>query len=228
MKPHFSLLTMALSLGAATLGQATIIGFGQLGGNNTTVPGALGSNAMADGNGFVVSNGTTPNIALTWDAAWDIHTSPQFNTLENLTAGGGAWDNEGSIPRIAQLDTPNHTINFAADTGFALVLNSFDFGHTPETAGTSVWDIRLRDSGMNVVWSSLGLTLPNTSVTLSPNFTGALGEDYSLSFNRVSQTYAAEGRHGLDNLSFNQAVPEPTGVAFLGLAGLALLARRRR
>lgn len=227
MKSRTSIIATGLFLGSAILGQATVIGFGNLGGNNTTVPGGLASNATADGNGFVVSNGTTPNIALTWDSQWDIHTSFHFDTLEALTVGGGAWDNEGDVARIGQLDAGNHTILFSADAGYALALNSFDFGHTAETAGTTVWDITLTDSGTNVVWSSLGLSLTNTSVTLAPGFTGTDGEDYTLTFNRISETYGSNGRHGLDNLNFTQ-VPEPSTALLAGLAGIGLFVRRRK
>lgn len=227
MNKKHTTITIGILLATATLGQATLIGFGQLGGSNTTVPGALGSNATADGNGFVVTNGTTPNIALVWDANWDIHTSGQFTALEGLTVGGSAWDNEGAIPRVGQLDLGNHTIDFNADPGFAVILNSFDFGHTPETAGTAVWDITLTNSASTVVWSSLALSLTNTVVTVSPNFTGTPGEDYKLTFNRTSETYNSNGRHGIDNLSFNQ-VPEASSASIAGLAGMALLLRRRR
>lgn len=227
MKKKPAIITIGLLLATASLGNATIIGFGQLGGSNTTVPAALGSNATADGNGFVVTNGTTPNIALVWDANWDIHTSGQFTNLEAQTVGGSAWDNEGSIPRVGQMDLGTHTVDFNADAGFAIVLNSFDFAQTPETAGTTVWDITLRDSASTVVWSSLALSLTNTVATLTPNFTGTPGEDYKLTFNRISETYNSNGRHGLDNLSFSQ-VPEASSASIAGLAGMALLLRRRR
>jgi hypothetical protein len=224
-------------LGSASIGYSTVVGFGNLGGNNATVPGGLASNATADGNGFVVSNGTTPNIAVTWDANWDIHTSIRFTGLEDLNAGGGSWDNEGSIPRIGQLDLGTHTISLNVDSGFALVLNSFDFGHTAETTGTTTWDFILRDSSSNIVWSSTGQVFNNTGTganvgilsTVAPNFTGTDGEDYVLTFNRTAETYASNGRHGLDNFSFNQvAVPEPGAATFLGLMGSVLLLRRRK
>ena len=64
-------------------------------------------------------------------------------------------------------------------------------------------------------------------VTISPEFTGVPGEDYLLTFNRTSETYASNGRHGIDNLSFNQ-VPEASSASIAGLAGMALLLRRRR
>jgi len=195
---------------------ATVVGFGQLGGSNATVPKNLASRATADGNGFVVTNGTTPNIVLTWDAngernngnlasnGWDIHTSNQFAVLENTTVGGGAWDNEGNTQRIGQLDFGLHTIGFAADAGAQFVLNSFDFGHTAETAGTTQWDLTLTDSASNVAWSQSVTFTNGMTQTIAPNFTGLMGEDYLLTFNRTSSTYGSDGRHGIDNLSFNQ------------------------
>lgn len=225
----YSVIATGMLCGTAS--HATVIGFGQLGGSNTTIPGDLASNATADGNGFVVTNGATPNIALTWDSDWDIHTSGFFSDIEDFSVGGGDWDNEGDIPRIAQLDFGNHTIAFSADPGFALSLNSFDFGHQPETAGVTEWDLSLTDSGSNVVWSQ-SVTLdnadPSTGITtVTPNFTGDLGESYTLTFDRTSETYGSNGRHALDNLSFNQ-IPEPSSVSLLGLTGISLLVRRRK
>lgn len=226
MKIHRSSLSLALLLGASSLAHATVIGFGQLGGNNAVIATNLGSNAATDGNGYSVSNGATPNITLTW-SDWQIHTAAWFGPLEDMTVGGGAWDNEGGGPRIGQLDFGSHTITFSADPGYAVVLNSFDFGHTAETPGSTAWDLTLTDSSAAVVWSQ-SVNFENGQVfTISPNFVGESGESYTLTFTRTSQTYGSDGRHGIDNLSFNQ-IPEPGSVALLGLAGAAALLRRRK
>ena len=216
----------------APASHATVLGFGQIGGSNTTIQANYGSNAAAANFGVDVSNGTTPNIALIWQDNWDIHQSSWFDELEGTTVGGGDWDNEAGTARVGQLDFDDHTIGFVADAGFALVLNSFDFGNTEETSTTSVWNLTLTDESLNVVWSeTVTLTNPNSDVvTVTPGFTGVLGQDYVLTFTGVSggdgDGSPQNGRHGIDNLSFNQ-VPEPGSLALLGLGGLALLRRRR-
>lgn len=221
-----------------TAAHATNLGFGQLGGNNTQIPVNFGSNAVADGDGYVVSlGGATPNIALVWDTGWDIHTSSWFSSLEDEFVGGGAWDNEGGVPRIGQLDFGDHTIQFSVDDGYSLVLNSFDFGLTGETPDTTTsWDLTLTALSTNIVVWSQSITfvvVGNTADTqvITPNFTGVSGEDYLLTFHRTFQSsgFNSDGRHGIDNLSFSQ-VPEPAtyGVALASLLGALAVARRRK
>lgn len=249
-KLNRSILVAGVLLGAATIGNATVIGFGNLGGNNTnvedrnatgaTAAGArnYGSNATANGNGFVVANGATPNIMLSWGpgSEWDVHTSDFFLPIENKTAGGGAWDNEGGISRVAQLDyggtssTTGQFITFSVtDPSYALVLNSFDFGHTAEAgaSATTAWNLSLTNSSLATVWSQTVSFTGGQVSTVTPNFTGELGQTYTLNFFRTAESYGSGGRHAIDNLSFNQ-IPEPSAVGLLGIAGLALLSRRRK
>lgn len=233
---HF-ILTIAILFGTASVGNATILGFGQIGGSNTSIEGiapAYGSNAAVDANGLVVSNGATPNVSLTWGNDWDVHTSDHFAEIENHTIGGGDWDNEGPDERIGQLDADNQIIVFAADAGYAVVINSFDFGNTEEALDSSVWDLAITDdSDLTVVWSQQ-VTLDNAGVdvmTIAPNFTGVGSGSYTLSFDGVSggdgDGSPRNGRHAIDNLSFNQ-VPEPASLLMFGCSALLALALRRR
>ena len=86
------------------------------------------------------------------------------------------------------------------------------------------------------VWSQT-VTLSNVATgglgdvrKITPAFTGLPGESYRLNFNLDSElggTTLGGGRNAIDNLSFNQ-IPEPSAAGLVGLAGLALLARRRK
>lgn len=224
---------VGIVLGLASASEATVIGFAQLGGNNTTVPAALGSAAIADSNGVTVSNGTTPNISLTWDANWDIHTSSQFRLLDQQTVGG-VWDNDGNTAnaRVGQLDFSSHSVGISAGAGFAVVLNSFDFAMTSETPGTSEWLLTLTNANAAVVWSqavsfnTVGMATNTGDVkTITPNFTG--GGSYTLTFQRTANSYNTDGRMGIDNFSFSQVVPEPTSLGLIGMLAPSLIRRRR-
>lgn len=230
------LLSLGILLGGISALQATNIGFGNLGGSNTRVPSDLGSFASTDGNGYVVSlGGPTPNIRLEWDPDWDIHTSDHFTPLENKFEGGGAWDNQGNVPRIGQLDFGFHTIQFHADPGYALVLTSFDFALTGENlSATTSWKLTLTSlsEGIDVWTQTVDFTVEggvSDVRVITPDFTGEFGESYILTFERTSQSFNSDGRHGIDNLQFSQvAVPEPGTVALLASAGLGLLFVTRR
>ena len=235
MKIHSLLCTLGILLGGMTVGNSTTVGFAQIGGSNAGVPRNLASNATEDGNGFTVADGITPNITVYWDSRkgpndWQVHHSNFFNELENLVVGA-IWDKDSDAPSIGQLDYGEADILFMPDQGFAVTINSFDFAHTSETEGTTIWEVSIQDSlGVNAWFQSITFT-NGQAFTIAPNFVGAIDEAYTLVFHRVSETYGSNGRHGIDNLSFGQittAIPEPGTIA-LGLVGAGmLLALRRR
>jgi len=222
----------ALLLGLASASNATIIGFANSFGNNTTIAADLGSFATADIGGVTVSNGATPNIGVAFDSGWDYHHSANFDVVEAHTAAG-AFDSDGD-PDVAQTDFGHHTIGFSVDSGYAFILGSFDFGLSRETVGSETdWTFTLTNSLNETVWTQ-SVTLINggsgDTRTIVPGFSGVDGEDYTLTFDLTAErggTFGA-GRNAVDNLSFGQrVVPAPAALALLGMGGLVGLRRRR-
>jgi len=194
--------------------------------SNDAIPTTYGSNLAG-----------APNVALTWistlSAGWEHHTSSQWDMLEGKDGATSPVD-------IAQIDnliggaqqpsgTPVKEILFTVDPGVMFQLNSWDMGHAGDQSEADYsWDLKLiKESDSSVVWSTTTITMgADDTTTISPNFTGEFGEDYRLSFVENGSTFTQRG--AIDNLSFNQVVPEPSAAALLGLAGGMLLIRRRR
>jgi hypothetical protein len=77
----------------------------------------------------------------------------------------------------------------------------------------------------NVVWGETVTFAGGDVRTIMPNFTGVPGESYTLVFHRTESSYGSDGRHGIDNLSFNQTttpIPELSTIA-LGVLGAGVL-----
>lgn len=201
--------------------QATILGFnGIAGGNNAAVPASFGSNLSSDIPGATVSNGATPDIALTWagggSGGWDLH------------GGGGsafwaALDSDiATTPSIAQMESPTaasaNTITFTVDAGQALRLNSVDIGMATDKTATYYWDVTISELGGVEVFSTLTAAMDGDggsgvqALTINLNFTGTLGTDYVLAFNDVdssgNDTISTNGG-AIDNLSFSQVAAGP-------------------
>ena len=225
---HFKTALAAIALLGflAGSGHATTVGFVDAAGVNQPIPVNYGSNISSDGTGWTVSDGTgaTPNIGLDWGNntawSWEFHNAESFQYIEALNVGG-AWDaaSPPTTNAVAQFqnDQPNGQleINFKVLPGVNLVLNSFDIGNATDQVagdGTYGFDIALiRDSDATTVWShSTPLwgeeeeprVLREESVSV--NYTGGLGEDYTLTFTRVGDGNGYTYRTGLDNLSYSE------------------------
>ncbi|MCA9241338.1 MAG: PEP-CTERM sorting domain-containing protein [Planctomycetales bacterium] len=209
---------------------ATTLGFVGAAERNQAIPVNYGSNISADGAGWTVSDGTgaTPNIALDWGNntawAWEFHDADTFQHLESLHASG-AWDaaNPPTSNAVAQLqsDQPNGRLelNFSVYPGTQLVLRSLDIGNATDqlpAEGPYGFDMALvKDSDSSVVWTHTTPEFnPGEQQAVTVNFTGDLGEDYTLTFTRQGQGSGATFRSGLDNLSFSQIV-DPSAPQFL-------------
>lgn len=235
-----------LSMGTAS---ATIVtfGFNPVPANNTDLSPTLASNAAADGNGWTVSNGATPNIALTWapTGGSEAANNPDSNILE-IHAGAGFqhanYTAIGAVVPVLQFDMDveanrngvapaDPTVRFDVTGGFALRLNSLQLinaNDQPTSEAAYAWTVTLTQISTNQVvatQTTAPMAATNTAI-LNFDFTGLPNESYLLRFDDGG---ANRVRTALDNLSFNQVViPEASSLSLLGLAALGLMRRARK
>lgn len=224
--------------------QATTVTFGitPAPANNSDLAPNFASFAAADGNGFITSDATgpTPNIGLTWaPAGGTVVNAPDIDVLElhsSTTFGGAGF----TVPVLQlDMDLSNHsalpadpTIDFAVDPGFSLRLLSLEIGNaTDQTAseppyGWTLSVIRLSDMS-TVLSRATSLLGAGNRETVTFDFLGNPGEDYRLLFDDGG---ANRVRTAIDNLSFSQvpAVPEPSAISLLAVAGVCLALRNRK
>jgi hypothetical protein len=251
MKPkliHSHLVLSGFFALATSSTHASIIIFNGISGdNNDGIPASFGSNLSSDIGGANVSNGATPDIALAWGGGttntgdvlangWDIH-GRSVDFWEALDSTGPT----STTPTIGQMEYPTDaspmTVTFTVDTAWALQLNSVDIGMANDKIDTYYFDVTISEVGGSEVFSTLTAAMDGDggtglqALTVDFDFTGTLGTDYVLAF-READSFGniITGTNGgaIDNLSFSQAVPEPSTSALLGLGGLALILRRRK
>lgn len=192
----------AASVGLACLGtqQATA---------QTTLTGLTETNATvpADHGSFAPG---TPNIALVWSDNWD-----QYDGWPN-DPGDGVYQVDGDV----------HTIAFTPDAGWAASLTSFDLNVWAGGGETNV-DWLLTGSASGDLGSGSIITADGAVTNNVIGISGALDETLTLT---LTQTSGAGSYLAMDNLAFDQVVPEPStlGLAVAGLGGLGALAMRRK
>lgn len=247
-KLQLSIFSAALTAFGMGMASATIVtfGFNPVPANNTDLSPTFASNAAADGNGWTTSNGTTPNIALTWapTGGSEAANNPDSNVLE-IHAGAGFqhanYTAIGAVVPVLQFDMDQEanrtgapadpTIRFDVTGGFALKLNSLQLinaNDQPTSEAAYIWTVTLTQvSNSQLVATKTTQAMSATSTAiLDFDFTGLPNESYILRFDDGG---ANRVRTALDNLSFNQVmVPEASSLSLAGLAMLGLLRRSRK
>lgn len=218
MKTRMGIVAAALLvIGVPGISLGTTITFQDAAANNNPIAFSYGSDITGNATGFVTTDGTgaTPNIELEW---WPVNTLFKYQT-------DTAWSALGTPVHVAQLDTSTAsgpTIFFTPDAGFAVEILSFDIGNAADqTESPYSWrvDLRKQSSGDVVASQTTSLLGAGNTETVSFNFTGELGEAYLLQFvTSVGGSY----RTAIDNLSFAQAVPEPSTNLMLVLGASAI------
>lgn len=207
-------LTASIAL-LSTSANATVLAFDGLG-TNATIPDTFGDNISAAETGVLVTNGTTPNIGLTWDGNWEFYNDGEWSGAQLQAYGTGT----------------NHDIIFTPDSGFAVLVDSFVFDDYAAFAGGNEFDWSLTEDTAtgNLIGSGTGTTTDGQDLTVNTGMTSAYEGIVVLRITEsAGSTNASNADQAIDTVSFTQvAVPEPSSTALLGLGGLALFLRRRR
>lgn len=206
-RKHMLLSLAALTIATGSAGAATTLT--GLSFDNTPVPAGHGSNEVG-----------TLNVTLDWSTGgdWDQYAN---------------WDGRGDVYQIEASNITPAVIVFTPDADWVSVtITSFDLDEWAGGDDTTVnWTISGSSSGTlaSGTWDDFNNVNDPSDAggrsTVTPNVTGAGGEALTLSF---EQTFGLVTYLAMDNLTFDQAVPEPSSTALLGLGGLVLMLRRKR
>lgn len=218
----FSMLVALVGVAVTT--QASILTFDG-NGSNVEITGGWGSNIAADGTGFNVSNGSTPNVALDWtvgaggtkEERWDFYTDGEWAGVGQLN------DFETGI---------GHYLTLTADTGYGVILDSFvfdDYAGYGNAAGNDFsWALYEDDTAGSVIASGSTTTANGQNLTINTGMATSYGTVVlELVQNGIPANNWGDDQ-ALDDISFTQEViPEPAALGLLVLGSAGVLFMRR-
>lgn len=223
------------ALGFQTSAQgATLLAFGgtsNIGANGNTAP------QMDESYGDnVTASNTVTGITATVGVAGFTGT-PNIGLAYNPNTGGGVfdsypnWNGRGHVLQTQYDSSPSLDIVFTPTVGYGVLITSFDLDEYAGGGASSIsWSIM---NGLTTIvsgtWTDFlvangGRSTVNTGMTQAQAVANA-GSPISLVFtiNGGKGSYQA-----MDNLAFDQVIPEPSTSVLSGLALGALALRRRR
>lgn len=213
-----------------SLPAATLLTFDDLPGNNSNprMPAGHGSNVIASSTGIVATTGIqgifgTPDIQLTWNTE-PVPVNSKWDSYPN-------WDGRGAVVQTEYSNDTPLSMTFTPTASAGVLLQSFDLDtYSGDGEAASVaWSVT---NGAIVIVSGVWNENNFPGGSRSTVFTGMteaqaianIGSTLTLNLELLSGTGSYQA---LDNLSFDQVVPEPSS-ALLGMVGLGALAMRRR
>jgi hypothetical protein len=187
---------------ASTTPGTTSLNFATGQGKNDDLSNSFGSNLSSSTSGATVTNGGTPNIALSW-------TAPS-NVLEVHGQGNTYWsqlDSGSSAVNVLQLDLDGGEadpyITFSVSNGKSLFLDSVEIGQGSfQSKADHAWTLSITKVGGSEVFSHTTAVMGAGDKELVRfNFTGESGTNYILKFS----DNGSNGNHGgIDNLKFGE------------------------
>jgi hypothetical protein len=232
------ILTSAASAGTATFSGRTWSTYDTqtpYGGNQIEYSGAANVGTMRglfnDGGG---ENDAAMITALTVDVGDKVsylwHVSDEDRNLEGAFGGLSKWFSDATTAFVSNLnlaDTPRVTNRLLFANSDRFNLNWYEDGTWQDSVFQDEW----RNNGLLVEWEFTSSTTATAKIynssgaTLLKTFNDTFSDVDNIVGFRVG-LWDSEQTITLSNFTFT-AVPEPTSLAAVGLAGLALLGRRR-
>jgi hypothetical protein len=230
--PFLGLTAVTLGLAAAAQG-ATVLQFG-----GTSNIGANGGTPQMDeayGDNVTASNTVTGIVATV--GVDGITGTPDIAVAYNPNTGGGNfdsypnWNTRGHVLQTDYSGTNPLDIVFTPTINFGVLITSFDLDEYAGGGASSVsWSIKngattiVSGTWTDFITANGGRSTVNTGMTKAQAVANA-GSPISLvlTLNGGIGSYQA-----MDNLAFDQVIPEPSSAVLSGLALGALALRRRR